>query len=82
MRPAVKTMSTHHRRWRRKTSDFLSQDVPGVNMYSSLSRSRIGRDMPKHDKMPECRSQTDVSLTGYDSAHAENLLRIESPEVY
>ena len=41
-------------------SDFLSQDVPGVNMYSSLSHRQVGRDKPKRDEMPEYRNRMDI----------------------
>ena len=61
-------------------SDALSRDVPGVSKYNPLSRSRVGRDKPNRDEMPEYRSRMDVSLTGSDSANAGHLLRIEGPE--
>ena len=61
-------------------SDAISRDVPGVNKYNPLSRSRVGRDKPKRDEIPEYRSRMDISLTGSDGSNVDNLLRIESPE--
>jgi dynactin-4 len=61
-------------------SDAISRDVPGVTKYNPLSRSRVGRDRPNRDEMPEYRSRIDVSLTGNDSANVDHLLRIQSPD--
>lgn len=61
-------------------SDALSRDVPGVSKYNPLSRSRVGRDKPNRDEMPDYRSRMDISLTGSDSTNVEHLMRIEGPE--
>ena len=61
-------------------SDAISRDVPGVNKYNPLSRSRVGRDKPNRDEMPEYRSRMDVSLTGSDGLNVDHLLRIENPD--
>ena len=45
-----------------------------------LSRSRVGRDKPNRNEIPEYRGRMDVSLTGNDGANVDNLLRIASPE--
>jgi dynactin-4 len=74
------TQHTHSNPITAAASDALSRDVPGVSKYNPLSRSRVGRDKPNRDEMPEYRSRMDVSLTGNDGANVDNLLRIESPE--
>ena len=74
------TQHTHSNPITAAASDAISRDVPGVNKYNPLSRSRVGRDKPNRDEMPEYRSRMDISLTGSDSANVDNLLRIENSE--
>ena len=74
------TQHTHSNPITAAASDALSRDVPGVTKYNPLSRSRVGRDRPNKDEMPEYRSRMDISLTGSDSTNVERLLRIENLE--
>jgi len=47
------TQQTHSNPIAAAASGAHSQDISGVSKYNSLSRSRVGRDEPNYDEMPE-----------------------------